>query len=267
MELVPQLEQIRQKQFEIVDFVHDFSGCTPVKDRRARSLSGSDPLGFLEQLGPASVPSYKLSRQVRTVTDLWKEWTVGLAGQPSVERSPWNIHDKIYSRATARPAKLRGRSTCGWSFRSSGGWNSCYGAAIPRRRPRSADIAITPCGRGIPDQKGGSGWRRGCGGWLAGHPTACRLSPKRSHLTANNAWSSKRCCVYDAACLPSSSQKQSPGPSDSFAGFTVVINAAPPLPLRSGKSRIHPPLFSFLILFLFCGQIFLRSCLVSKRTS
>ncbi|KAN0073458.1 hypothetical protein V8E54_008678 [Elaphomyces granulatus] len=75
MELVPQLEQIRQKQFEIVDFVHDFSGCTPVKDRRARSLSGSDPLGFLEQLGPASVPSYKLSRQVRTVTDLWKEWT------------------------------------------------------------------------------------------------------------------------------------------------------------------------------------------------
>ena len=48
-----------------------------------------------------------------------------------------------------------------------------------------------------------------------------------------------------------SSQKQSPGPSDSFAGFTVVINAAPPLPLRSGKSRIHPPLFSF-ILFLFC---------------
>jgi Transcriptional activator of glycolytic enzymes len=40
----------------------------------------------MEQPGPASVPSYKLSRQVRTVTDLWKEWTVGLAGQPSVER-------------------------------------------------------------------------------------------------------------------------------------------------------------------------------------
>jgi Transcriptional activator of glycolytic enzymes len=53
-------------------------------------LSGSGPaplpLGPLEQLRPASVPSYKLSRQVRTVTNLWKEWTVGLAGQPSVTR-------------------------------------------------------------------------------------------------------------------------------------------------------------------------------------
>jgi hypothetical protein len=32
----------------------------------------------------AYVPSYKLSRQVMTIPDLWKEWTVGLGGLPSV---------------------------------------------------------------------------------------------------------------------------------------------------------------------------------------
>ena len=35
---------------------------------------------------PARVaPAYKLSREVRTIPDLWREWTVGLAGLPSVE--------------------------------------------------------------------------------------------------------------------------------------------------------------------------------------
>jgi hypothetical protein len=32
----------------------------------------------------ASVPSYRLSRQVVTIPDLWREWTIGLGGLPSV---------------------------------------------------------------------------------------------------------------------------------------------------------------------------------------
>jgi hypothetical protein len=31
-----------------------------------------------------AVPSYQLSRQVATVPDLWREWTIGLGGLPSV---------------------------------------------------------------------------------------------------------------------------------------------------------------------------------------
>ena len=32
-----------------------------------------------------TVPAYKLSRTIYTIPDLWREWTKGLAGQPSVE--------------------------------------------------------------------------------------------------------------------------------------------------------------------------------------
>lgn len=37
-----------------------------------------------EEARMAFVPSYRLSREVVTVTDLWREWTVGLGGLPSV---------------------------------------------------------------------------------------------------------------------------------------------------------------------------------------
>ena len=37
----------------------------------------------LEQLSSEG-PTYKLSREVRTIPDLWREWTVGLGGSPSV---------------------------------------------------------------------------------------------------------------------------------------------------------------------------------------
>lgn len=37
-----------------------------------------------EQARGDAVPSYRLSRQVVTVPDLWREWTVGLGGLPSV---------------------------------------------------------------------------------------------------------------------------------------------------------------------------------------
>lgn len=35
--------------------------------------------------GPGDPPRYKLSRTISTVPDLWKEWTVGLGGGPSVQ--------------------------------------------------------------------------------------------------------------------------------------------------------------------------------------
>jgi hypothetical protein len=38
----------------------------------------------LEAQVQAPAPSYKLSQQVTTVPDLWREWTVGLGGLPSV---------------------------------------------------------------------------------------------------------------------------------------------------------------------------------------
>jgi hypothetical protein len=39
-----------------------------------------------QPLPPAPVPSYRLSREVCTIPDLWREWTVGLAaGLPSID--------------------------------------------------------------------------------------------------------------------------------------------------------------------------------------
>ena len=41
----------------------------------------------LDERAPAwhyTVPTYRLSRQVTTVPELWREWTVGLGGLPSV---------------------------------------------------------------------------------------------------------------------------------------------------------------------------------------
>jgi hypothetical protein len=32
------------------------------------------------------VPRYRMSRAVQTIPELWREWTVGLQGQPSIER-------------------------------------------------------------------------------------------------------------------------------------------------------------------------------------
>ena len=59
------------------------------------------PVSLGEQLPPAPpvvsaesyVPSYRLSREVYTIPDLWREWTVGLAvGLPSVDHLDrrWN---------------------------------------------------------------------------------------------------------------------------------------------------------------------------------
>jgi hypothetical protein len=34
----------------------------------------------------AEVPQYRMSRAIQTIPELWQEWTVGLQGQPSIER-------------------------------------------------------------------------------------------------------------------------------------------------------------------------------------
>jgi hypothetical protein len=34
----------------------------------------------------AELPQYRMSRTVQTIPELWREWTVGLQGQPSIER-------------------------------------------------------------------------------------------------------------------------------------------------------------------------------------
>jgi hypothetical protein len=41
-------------------------------------------LATIESLA-AQPPTYQLSRGISTIPDLWKEWTVGLGGQLSIE--------------------------------------------------------------------------------------------------------------------------------------------------------------------------------------
>jgi len=61
----------------------------PHQRQPAIDLGGPPPpaptaLERQEQARSDAVPSYRLSRQVVTVPDLWREWTVGLGGLPSV---------------------------------------------------------------------------------------------------------------------------------------------------------------------------------------
>jgi len=50
------------------------------------SLGGQPPPAPLVVSAESSVPSYRLSREVYTIPDLWREWTVGLAvGLPSID--------------------------------------------------------------------------------------------------------------------------------------------------------------------------------------
>jgi hypothetical protein len=47
------------------------------------------PVTALEKA--SQVPQYHMSRTIQTIPDLWQEWTIGLQGQPSIERL-----DKLY---------------------------------------------------------------------------------------------------------------------------------------------------------------------------
>jgi hypothetical protein len=44
------------------------------------------PITALAQATEAPLPQYRMSRTVQTIPELWQEWTVGLQGQPSIER-------------------------------------------------------------------------------------------------------------------------------------------------------------------------------------
>ncbi len=44
------------------------------------------PLPITAMAQAAEAPQYRMSRTVQTIPELWQEWTVGLQGQPSIER-------------------------------------------------------------------------------------------------------------------------------------------------------------------------------------
>jgi hypothetical protein len=65
------------------------------------------------------MPQYHMSRTVQTIPELWQEWTVGLQGQPSIERldelygSSWRSgpaaasERQFYSRRKTLIAEIR----------------------------------------------------------------------------------------------------------------------------------------------------------------
>ena len=44
------------------------------------------PITALAQAAELPLPPYRMSRTIQTIPELWREWTVGLQGQPSIER-------------------------------------------------------------------------------------------------------------------------------------------------------------------------------------
>jgi hypothetical protein len=86
---------------------------TPQPVSAAVSLAPPPPVSLGGQLPPASpvvsvesyVPSYRLSREVYTIPDLWREWTVGLAvGLPSIDdRPPLGLSLGLPKRAPVTP--------------------------------------------------------------------------------------------------------------------------------------------------------------------
>ena len=73
------------------------------------TLAGPAPLAPspIAALAAASqAPSYKLSREVRDIPSLWKEWTVGFAGLPSVDEL-----DRTWGSAWRAPSERQYYST------------------------------------------------------------------------------------------------------------------------------------------------------------
>lgn len=58
--------------------------CQPVVDLGGPLPPSATVMQQQQHTAVAFVPSYKLSRQVDTIPGLWREWTVGLGGLPSV---------------------------------------------------------------------------------------------------------------------------------------------------------------------------------------
>lgn len=54
-----------------------------LKEKLSQSVSNTSDLRTMDP--DASPPAYKMSRTISTVTDLWREWTVGLGSNPAVQ--------------------------------------------------------------------------------------------------------------------------------------------------------------------------------------
>lgn len=90
------------------------------------SLGGPAPLAAPGLHTGEQVPTYKLSRDIRTIPALWREWTTGLAGMPSVE-------------------ELDRRYGCKWRPRGEAQYYSTRKRIIDeiRRRAGAQDPALT----------------------------------------------------------------------------------------------------------------------------
>jgi Transcriptional activator of glycolytic enzymes len=80
----------------------------PVPLTAASSLPNrpvAPPVTTLARAAEEVLPQYRMSRTVQTIPELWQEWTVGLQGQPSIERL-----DELYgSRWRSGPASVSER--------------------------------------------------------------------------------------------------------------------------------------------------------------
>ena len=96
--------RIEQRIERIADALSDFVGgsfhfvprggqLAPALAAAAAPLTGASPLPNRPVALPitalaqaAEPPPYRMSRTIQTIPELWREWTVGLAGQPSIEQ-------------------------------------------------------------------------------------------------------------------------------------------------------------------------------------
>jgi hypothetical protein len=89
--------QIEQLKSTITDFVggaftfqftpkSQLDALPPPPTGAAFGRAAPVPLPVEKLAKAAEKPRYRMSRTIQTVPDLWREWTVGLQGQPSIEK-------------------------------------------------------------------------------------------------------------------------------------------------------------------------------------
>jgi hypothetical protein len=91
------VSRIGQLTSAIDDFVGGSFTCQFVPRSQAQPVAAASgsvgplapvplPVTALAKATPAEPGQYSMSRAVHTIPELWQEWTVGLNGQPSIER-------------------------------------------------------------------------------------------------------------------------------------------------------------------------------------
>ena len=94
--------QIAGRLEQLTDLVTDFIGgaftfhfiprskldapAPPPLTGAAFSPAAPEPLPVEKLAKAAGKPRYRISRTIQTIPDLWREWTVGLQGQPAIEK-------------------------------------------------------------------------------------------------------------------------------------------------------------------------------------